>query len=179
LDVDAFAFQLLEEAKRFLEKAAAPASASERDAYLHAALLLAFAAFEAHMNSIAEDFLVRKDLQMLDRSILTEREVSLEEGRWLLTDRLRMYRIEDRLEHLHNTFSTSALDKTTSSWANLKEGLRLRNRLTHPKQVEPITRDQVARAIEAVIDTLDALYLAIYKRPLPAAQRGLSSTLDF
>ena len=71
-DVDAFASQLLEEAKRFLEKAVIDGDAEGESGYLHAALNLAFSALEAHVNSIADDFLVRSDLSLLDRSILTQ-----------------------------------------------------------------------------------------------------------
>lgn len=179
MDVDIFALHLLEEAKRFLEKAPIASNDPERDAYVHASLLLAFAAFEAHINSIAEDFLVRPDLSILDRSVLSEKEFQLEDGKWILTDRLRMYRVEDRLEHLQRTFSTTPFDKSQAFRSQLKEGFRLRNKLTHAKKVEPISPDQVANAIEAIIQTLDSLYMAIYKRHLPAATRGLSSTLDF
>ena len=179
MDVDAFASQLLEESKRFLEKADARMADIGRNASLHAALLLAFASLEAHLNSMSEDFLVREDLSVLDRSTLAERDFVLEEGRWVLTERLRVYRIEDRVEYLHNTFSNATLDKSAPYWPQLKDGLRLRNRLTHPRQMEIITGDQVRRAILAVIDTLDALYLAVYKRPFPAKQRGANSTLDF
>jgi hypothetical protein len=179
MDVDAFATHLLEEAKRFLERATATDIEDARTASLHAALLLAFASLEAHLNSIADDFLVRNDLSILDRSTLSERDFTLEQGRWTLTDRLHMYRIEDRVEHLHNSFSITPLDKTASSWSQLKEGLSLRNRLTHPRQRETITPEQVSRALSAVVETLDALYVAIYKRPLPSKQRGLSSSLDF
>ena len=179
MDVDAFASQLLEEAKRFLERAVDASDSTARDAYLHGALLLAFASLEAHLNSIADDFLVRGDLSILDRSTLSERDFAMNDGKWIITERLRIYRIEDRLQHLQTTFSTVPFDGTISSWSQLKEGLILRNKLTHPKQVQPITADQVRRAIEAIIHTLDNLYQAIYKRPLPAGLRGLSSTLNF
>jgi hypothetical protein len=179
MDVDQFAAQLLEESKRFLEKSKLETSLDGQEAYFHAALLLAFAAFEAHINSIADDFLVRDDLSILDQSILSEREFVLSEGRWVLTDRLRIYRIEDRIQYLQEKFSTTPLDKSSFAWGHLQEGLRLRNRLTHPKQAEPISAEHVSRAIESIIESLDCLYMAIYKRPFPAARRSLDSTLSF
>ena len=179
MDVDAFATQLLEEAKRFLEKARSSSPGEAQDACLHSATLLAFASLEAHLNSIADDFLVREELSILDRSTLSEREFSLDQGRWTLTDRLRMYRLEERLEHLQNTFSTTPLDKTSSWWSQLKEGLNLRNRLTHPGQTATITPEQVERALAAIVACLDSLYVAIYKRQFPPKYRGLSSTLTF
>ena len=54
---DVFANQLLEEAKRFLEKANDSSSdLAAEAAYLHAALTLSFCALEAHVNSIGEEF---------------------------------------------------------------------------------------------------------------------------
>lgn len=179
MDIDVFALQLLEEAKRFLEKAVTADADPERDAYLHASILLAFAAFEAHINSIAEDFLVRSELSIPDRSVLSEKEFLLDEGKWILTENLRMYRLEDRLEHLQRTFSTTSLDKSQPFWSHLKEGIHLRNRLTHAKELQPVSPDQVGRAIAAIIQSLDSLYLAIYERHLPAAARGLTSTHDY
>jgi hypothetical protein len=57
--------------------------------------------------------------------------------------------------------------------------LALRNELTHPKGVPTITADAVARAIQAIVDALDAVYRAVYRRPFPAAGRGLHSKLSF
>jgi hypothetical protein len=63
--------------------------------------------------------------------------------------------------------------------SKLAGAIDLRNKLTHPKSIPKITIGAVEKAIEAVIETIDALYLALYGRPLPAASFGLASTLDF
>ena len=55
-EIDLFANQLLEEAKRFFEKGREASDVVTKDANLHAALMLAFCAFEAHVNSIGEEF---------------------------------------------------------------------------------------------------------------------------
>lgn len=178
-DVDAFASQLLEEAKRFLEKAVCEADAEGKAAYLHAALSLVFSALEAHVNSIADDFLVRDDLSLLDRSILSERDVQLDNGQHVLTDRLRMYRLEDRIEFLYRRFCGALLDKNSAVWSRFKSGLNLRNRLTHPKEAAEITEQLTRQALTAVVDLLDLLYRGIYKRPYPTAKRGLDSNLAF
>lgn len=179
IEVDAFAAQLLEEAKRYLEKAASAPDQKAKEANLHASLLLAFASLEAHLNSIADDFLVRPELSPLDRSILAEREVVLEDGEWVVTDKLKMYRIEDRIEYLHRCFSSTPLDKTSTSWSALKAGLHARNRLTHPKGPEPLSESGVRQSLQAVIDILDTMYQALYKRSFPAARRGLQTTMAF
>jgi hypothetical protein len=178
-DVDTFASLLLEEAKRFVEKASGEAGAEGKAAYLHAALSLAFSALEAHVNSIADDFLVRSDLTLLDRSILAERDVQLDNGQYALTDRLRMYRLKDRIEFLCRRFGGGPIDKSSVVWSGFKSGLNQRHRLTHPKEAAEITEPLTRQALTAIIGLLDLLYRAIYKRPYPAAKRGLDSNLSF
>src|SRR5882724_8143500 len=107
---DEFSRQLLEEAKRFLEKAKGTKDPGQ-SAYLHAALTLAVCALEAHVNAICDDFLIRSDLSILDRSILSERIHELIDGEFKITDRLKMYRLDDRIEFLFRRFSTTPLDK--------------------------------------------------------------------
>lgn len=178
-DFDRFSRLLLEEAKRFLEKAAEETSPEGSTAYIHAALMLAFGGLEAHINSIANDFLVTQELSVLDRSVLSERDYSLRNGEYALTDRLRMYRLEDRIQFLHRRFSGSELDTTSVWWARLKQGFALRNRITHPKESVNVSTAEVASAVQAIVDLLDALYRAIYKKPYPGARLSLKSTLDF
>lgn len=177
-EVDTFATNLLEEAKRFFEKAV-ESKGEGKDAFLHAALLLGFASLEAHVNSIAADFLVRPELSTLDNSILQEREVQLEDGQWTLTDKLKIYRLEDRIEYLHRRFSITPLNKQEQFWSDLKAGMQLRNRLTHPKGAEAITEAQIRPALMAIVAVLDSMYRAIYKRPFPAAKRGLQTLSSF
>jgi hypothetical protein len=81
---------LLEESKRFLEKCKLSEDKSARSAYLHASLLLAFSGLEAHINSVADEFVDRPEINIFDRSILLEKEIRLEMGEVILTG-LKMY----------------------------------------------------------------------------------------
>jgi|SRR6266550_4748647 hypothetical protein len=178
-NIDEFASSLLEEAKRFLEKATGGADASGAAAYLHAALMLGFCALEAHVNGIADDFArVRSDLSLADKGILLEKELRLEHGEFRLSG-LRMYRLEDRILFLHQKFGRAPLDRTAPAWGELLSAMDLRNQLTHPRRVPTITAGQVERALRAIIDVIDALFRGIYNRPLPAAGHGLQSKLVF
>ena len=177
--IDDFAQSLLEESKRFLEKARDGGEASGIDAHLHAALMLAFSSLEAHVNSISDDFVDRPEMSVHDKAILLEREVRLEKGEFTLTSVLKMVRLEDRIQFLHVRFSGNPLDRNQVWWTRFAEATSLRNQLTHPKELLVIKPDAVERAIQAIIDTIDALYQAIYKRPFPAAARGIDSALTF
>jgi hypothetical protein len=177
-NLDEFAALLLEEAKRFVEKAEDNNSPEADTAYLHAALMLAFCSLEAHVNIIGEDFIRRSELSLHEKATILEQEVRLEDGEFKMVTTLRMIRLEDRIRFLHVRFG-KPLDKSAAHWAELSQALALRNRLTHPKAKVDLTRDAVARAIKAIIDTLDALYRAIYRRPFPLANAGMVSIVRF
>lgn len=177
--IDDFAQSLLEESKRFLEKAKDGDDLVAINAHLHAAIMLAFSSLEAHVNSISDDFVERPEMTVHDKSILMEREVRLEKGEYKLTPILKIARLEDRIQFLHVRFSGKAIDHTQTWWSRLSEAMKLRNQLTHPKEMLVIKQEAVERAIQAIVDTIDALYQAIYGLPFPAAARGVQSALTF
>jgi hypothetical protein len=180
-DVDEFANLLLEEAKRFLEKADECDNDEEERADLHAALMLAFCALDAHVNSIAMDFERRKTaFSAHERSVLFEYDVRLEDGDFVSKEAiLKIWRLQDRIQFLHKRLSGKAVDKTAPWWSELDRALDLRNELTHPKKVPTISIENVGSAIQAVIDAINALYLAVYRAKFPTANRGLMSDLNF
>jgi hypothetical protein len=178
-DFDLFANQLLEEAKRFVEKAKESSDVIAKAANLHAALMLSFCALEAHLNSIADEFSIQKDLSVHEKGMLLERGVRLEEGIFQLHSGLKMQRLEDRIQFLHAKFSGKPVDRSSDWWGQLAEAIALRNRLTHAKTVPNITEDAVRNAIKAIIFALDALYQAIYRRKFPPASKGLQSLYTF
>jgi len=135
-DIDQFARQLLEEAKRFFERANSGESDDATHAFLHAALMLGFCAFE-------------------------------------------MYRLTDHIEFIFRRFFGNAIDKSQGWWVNLKAALNTRNDLIHPKQQTEVSKGAVEAALKAIIQTLGALYKAVYRRPYPPSTRGLNSTMDF
>lgn len=181
-EFDKLASQLFEEARRFLEKANVAAADSGKDAFLHAALLLAFSSLEAHVNAIAEELTMRPNLGVLDVSILSETDFSLDDnGRFTSNARLKMYRLEDRLLYIFSNFSLSSsiAPKASSWWSALKAASGLRNRLVHPKADLKIESEAVAKALEAILGCLNDLYQAVYARPFPTFKRGLNSKVQW
>lgn len=176
-DIDVFATGLLEEAKRFLEKAKA-AAGNAAEPYLHAALLLGFCSLEAHVNAISDDFIDRRELSVHERGLLLEQEVRLVEGEFELSG-LRMSRLEEKIAFLHRKFSGAPLDKSAQWWGDFGNATVLRNKLTHPKQRQALTIESVERAIRSVIGAISALYQNIYGRKFPAANLDLQSQMDF
>jgi hypothetical protein len=175
-----FASQLLEEAKRFLERAEEIGDEAGKSAFLHAAVLIGFAALEAHVNAIADDFLSRSDLNAHERGVLAEHVVELSDGRFLEKNDLKMWRLQDRVLFLCRRFSDKSIDRRAAFWGDLLEATKLRDKLTHPKSEPPvITTDAVRRALKAIIELLAFMFKCIYKSKLPAHARGLSSKLTF
>jgi hypothetical protein len=177
-EIDFFAAQLLEEAKRFRENAIATNDDVTRDAYLHAALMLGFSSLEAHVNAICEELAGRPELSVHEKGLLLEREARLENGAFKLSG-LKMSRLEDRVAFLHRHYSQSAAYKQASWWSELGTAISLRNNLTHPKGIPTITANAVTNALNSIIGALDSLYQTIYKKPFPAGNRGLHSKLTF
>lgn len=177
-EIDSFATQLLEESKRFLEKAIETDDEIYRDALLHAALMVGFSSLEAHINAICEEFSSRPELSPHEKAMLLEQDVRLEHGEFKLTG-FKMYRLDDRIAFLHRRFSGKPLDKKAAWLGALGTAINIRNKLTHPKGVHPISIDAVKNAVSAIIDAIDALYSAIYQKNFPAAIRGLQSRLIF
>jgi hypothetical protein len=178
-NIDQFSSSLLDEAKRFLEIAKEANGGSAEAPNLHAALMLAFCSLEAHLNAVADEFSQRSDLSVHEKGVLLERDVQLVDGEFKISSKLRIARIEDRIELLHVRFSKKGLIADAEWRSKLSGAIDLRNKLTHPKAIPLITIGAIEKIIEAVIETINALYISLYNRPLPAANLGVASTLDF
>lgn len=175
-NIDDFASLLLEESKRFLEKAQ---SSTNLDAYLHAALNLAFCSLEAHVNAIAEEMLLAPNIAAWDISVLAEKKIELKNGRITVLDQQKMYRLEDRLLFISQRFTAAPIDRNSPEWSRLREAVKLRNALTHPKEAVVLTQENVAGGIKSILDILDLLYRGLYKKPHPRKSLGLQSSLNF
>jgi len=178
VDRDQFARLLLEEAKRFLEKAQDPTSPNPAP-FLHASLLLAFCSLEAHVNSIADDFAEEMPLSPHEIGLLREREVRLEKGRFEVTETPKIVRLDERVKFICERFARKQVDFKQPWWSRLIEAIRTRNSLTHPRECVLVTPQDVAKAIEAIVDTLNAMYSGLFNAAFPAAGLRLDSELDF
>lgn len=178
-DIDEFASSLLDEAKRFLERAKEAKGGDAEAPNLHACLMLGFCSLEAHVNAVADEFSQRNDISVHEKGILLEKDVQLVDGAFVLSSKLRIARLDDRIEFLHQRFSKDGLEKNATWRPKLAGAIDLRNKLTHPKVIPAITIGAVEKAIEAIIESIDALYRALYSRQFPAVGMGLASTLDF
>jgi hypothetical protein len=177
--IDQFASKLFEQAKHFLEKAKGEDSEAGKESYLNAALLLGVSALEAHVNAVADEMLMYRDISLLDRSILSEKDYQLENGEFKLINHLKMYRLLDRIQYLHVRFSDSSLDKTSNWWGQVNNAIHTRNSIVHPREKLLLKQEVVESSLQGILEALDALYRALYKKSYPALGRKLDSNLNF
>jgi hypothetical protein len=175
-EIDSFASRLFEEAKAFLEKSRSQQEA-QKGPYLRAAILLAFCSLEAHVNAIADDFLTLERISPLERSILSEKRIELNDGRFETTEKLQMYRLEDRLLFICHNYSKAKMNKQSTEWGDFKAALTLRNELSHPRVPPQIDEPSVERALQSILGILNLVYKSVYKKKYPGFARGLDSIL--
>ena len=176
---DVFCNVLLEESKRFLEKAKEEKKQININAYLHASLLLSISSLEAFVNGISDDFKGAPSLNVYEKSFIVEKDIVLSNGEFKLGNRLKMSRLIERIEFLFRKFNYSKLDKKLKWWQHLNEGISLRNSLVHPKEYSEIKVPQIESTLKAVIECIDRLFIAVYKRGFPNIKMGLDSKLTF
>lgn len=175
--MDAFAAQLLEEAKWHLESAASAPSDEKRAAYCHAALLVGVSALEAHLNALCEELALRPSLTVLEKSMLLEKDYQLNKGAHELSNKLKMYRLVDRLEFVFVRFTKAKTAPRDAWWSQIKKAIELRNGIVHPKEAAALSKAEVERALNAILDCLNALYLGVFRKRHPAFGRGVTSSI--
>ena len=180
MDFDNFVIQLFEEAKSFFEKAKSSTEKESKEAYLHSSLLLVMSSLEACVNSIVEEILIdpyKDKYDLLEQSLLLEKEIVFENGHYKLGNKLKMSRIIERIEFLIFKFSGKEIPTTTEWFQQLKQRIDFRDKLVHPKEDIILTERQVENAMSSVLETINELYKAVYKKSFPAYSFGTTSRL--
>lgn len=177
---DEFAEDLMEDAKRFYELGRDESNNTAKQAYLRASLLLSVSSLEAFINGVVDDFIDRRGFFDINQiAFLTERNIELVSGQFEIRNRLNMKRLTQRIEIIFAKFDSSKLDKTDIWWSDLKSGIKLRNKLVHPKEKTNLNDKQLLNLISAVLECVNNIFLAVYNRKYPAIARGVNSKHDF
>ncbi|MBQ0711921.1 MAG: hypothetical protein KBT53_03075 [Porticoccus sp.] len=177
---DEFAEDLMEDAKRFYELGRDESNDTAKQAYLRASLLVSVSSLEAFTNGIVDDFIDRRQFFDINEiAFLTERNIELINGKFEIRDGLNMKRLTQRIEIIFSKFDSSKLDKTDIWWSDLMLGIKLRNKLVHPKEKTHLNDTQILNLINAALECVNNMFLAVYKRKYPAITRGANSKHDF
>lgn len=179
LTYDQYTMSLLEQGKRFLEKAKIDTTTEGKAAYLSASLLISVCFLEATINSIAVDFKDRSEFSVHEKALLLEKKVVLDNGIFIQTDKLQMYRLTEKIELLLRKFLYKKDYKKEKWWSELKQGILLRNALTHTKDINELDCKKVKITLESIIVCVDVLFKAVYKKSFPRKKKGLDSQYDF
>ncbi|WFE75749.1 hypothetical protein [Roseinatronobacter sp. S2] len=172
-EFEAYSSELLTSAKKFLTEAKVNDLKAEKQRLLRSALTHVFFFLEAQLNYLASHFAKSADFSVVERSLLTERDIALVKGRFVLTDKTKFYRMEDRIEFLLARFSAD-LEASKSTWfSDLTSSIKVRNRLVHPKEAHSISEAEVEKALLAVLACLSEMYIAIFGKKFPPAALGL------
>jgi hypothetical protein len=178
-EFDQYSDDLLEQSKRFLEIAKRYTDQEAINAYLNAALLISISSLEASVNSLIDDFSKSENFSLLEKSFLNEKELDFKNGVFILSNRLKMSRLTERIELLIRKFSTNLKYKQETWWSLLCSGILLRNEIVHPKKDKLLKVEDVERTILSVIQCINFLFQIIYKKKLPSAQMELQSRMNF
>lgn len=181
MDFDEFVDSLMEESKALFEKAKSSDDLFTKNTYLHASLLLSLSYLESCVNSIISEILVvpyNNEYGIMEQSVLLEKDIEFEGGQFQLSRKLKMSRLTDRIELLNYIIKKQKITPADTWFTVLKQSIDLRNKLVHPKEAVVLTEKQVENALNSVLDTVNHLYITVYKKKLPSYNRGLSSKYD-
>jgi len=181
MDFDNFSVQLFEESKTLYEKAKTSSDDLSKDVFLHSSLLLVMSSLEACVNSISEELLIepyKDDYSLLEQSLLLEKEIIYKNGCYQLGTALKMSRLVDKIEFLMVRLLCDKWDVNATWFVQLKQSIDCRNKLVHPKEYVKITEKQVEIAINSVLDTMNELFKALYKKQFPSYSYGLTSRYE-
>jgi hypothetical protein len=176
---DQYSLTLLEQGKRFLEKAKEDKIDDGKVAYLVASLFISFCSLEAFINSIVSEFASWDKLSIHEKALLLEKNVKFCDGKYVISDQLQMTRLTDKIELLLRKFNCPKNYKQSKWWALLGQGINLKNSISHPKEVKQLNDEQIESALESIIDCLDYIFKAIYKKGFPYKNKGLNSQFSF
>lgn len=177
-EFDFFGEKLFEEAKYFLEEAKSEEAESECQlALLNASLLLAMSALEAYVNAVSEELVLNFKLNIYEKSFLSEKNIVLEKGVPKLGTSLKMQRLIDRIAFIYSKYSMKELSDSDTWYAEIKQTIELRNNLVHPKKVVSIKCSQIEKSLLSVLHTVNAIYLAVYKKKVPIFNYGIQSRI--
>lgn len=175
-EFDFFGEMLFEEAKYYLEIAKSEEEGSEHQvASLHASLLLSMSALEAYVNAVSEELVSSFELNIYEKSLLSEKNIELDKGVPKLGKGLKMQRLIDRIAFIYSKYSMKELSDADLWYMEIKQTIDLRNGLVHPKSVVQVTYTQIEKALWSVLNTVNALYLAVYKRKVPIYNYGIQA----
>ena len=79
--------------------------------------------------AFAEELFENGKISIFEKSFLVEKDLSFKNGKFTLSNNLKMTRITDRIEYLFNYFDHKPINKKTLWWNHINDGYTLRNNI--------------------------------------------------
>lgn len=172
-NIDEYTKDLLMSAKVFLIEAQSVSNSDREQRLLRSALVHCFFFLEAQISYVMDHFKSNTNFSILEKSIINEKDYSFKDGEFALLSKDKFYRLEDRIEFLIYKFS-GKLDHRGSEWYSmLKNYIRLRNDIVHPKDNHNLSCDDIERAILSVVECVSLIYKCVFNKDFPLKSLGL------
>jgi len=127
---------------------------------------------------MAEHFNESPMFSVNEKGILLERQVAFENGAYTITQKAKFSRMTDRIELLLRKTSSNSSVGGDEWMSKLKAAIKIRNALVHPKDAHELTDAQLTDALDSILKGVEALYMAVFKKGLPYAKKGISGGID-
>lgn len=176
---DEYSDRLIENSKFLYLKAVITKNENAKQAFLQSSILIAYCALDAYVYSICEELFENDRISIFEKSFLVEKDLAFINGKFSLSNNLKMTRITDRIEYLFNYFGHNPVNKNTHWWNQIKDGYKLRNNIVHPKQTKIISEGDVEKSILSISECINALFKIIYKRKYPLHSKKLDTRCNY
>lgn len=178
---DFFGEILFDEAKFLYEKALEAKHDREKQLYLQSSLLMGMCALEAYVNSVCEELVSTEGykLELYEKMLLSEKKIELKNGVASLGNQLQMSRLIDKIEYIYCKYSRKQIDQNDKWHDGIHEAIDLRNSLVHPKEVVMFSTKQIERALSNILQTVNTIFNAVYKRNVPILNYDLQSVKNY
>lgn len=176
MEFDEYCSNLIEEAKWFYQVGKLEDDDLKKQALLRGAVLIGISALEAYVNGIVDEVSLMNNFGIAEMSLLKEKDMSLIDGEYQLKDNLKMRRLVDRVSLLYRKY-TQQIPKDTFWWIDLNNSIKTRNKMVHPKESIALSENEVDKYLTAILNCINDLFKAIYKKGLPTFGLELTSKL--
>ena len=104
--------------------------------YLRAAVISAYTALEAWVNTVFEILARVGDLELHERAFVEERRIELSGQGYLELQGKRFHSLDDKLKFLHWRIHGVGISDEQAAWMAFLEAEKLRNKLVHPSEAK-------------------------------------------
>lgn len=157
---------LIREADQFLSDAKVEKDPFLKSMYIKASIAFSWFGLEGTINLILSDFILLKNVQLLEKAFMEEKNIEYNDGDFSLGGR-RYHTTQEKLLFLLRRFGNYQIKKSDKIWIKLRNLKEWRDALVHPKEdnsISTFTANNAEIAIDTSRSLIKLLYNKIYKK---------------